>query len=35
MPAEELYSICSYSQTQLSSMSLIKSTHLTTGFDQT
>ena len=31
----EIHNIRSYSQTQLSIMSLIKSTHLATGFDQT
>ena len=31
----KIHNICSYSQTQLSIMSLIKSTHLATGFDQT
>ena len=31
----KIHNICSYSQTQLSVMSLIKSTHLATGFDQT
>ena len=31
----EIHYTCSYSQTQLSIMSLIKSTHLATGFDQT
>ena len=31
----KIHSICNYSQTQLSIMSLIKSTHLATGFDQT
>ena len=30
-----IHNICSYSQTQLSIMSLIKSSHLATGFDQT
>ena len=29
------HNICSYSQTQLSIMSLIKGTHLVKGFDQT
>ena len=31
----KIHNICSYSQTQLSIMSLIKITHLATGFDQT
>ena len=31
----KIHNICSYSQTQLSVMSLIKSTHLATGFGQT
>ena len=31
----KIHNICSYSQTQLSITSLIKSTHLATGFDQT
>ena len=31
----KIHNICSYSQTQLSIMFLIKSTHLATGFDQT
>ena len=31
----KIHNICSYGQTQLSIMSLIKSTHFATGFDQT
>ena len=31
----KIHNICSYSQTQLSIMPLIKSTHFATGFDQT
>ena len=31
----KIHNICSYSQTRLSVMSLIKVTHLVTGFNQT
>ena len=34
-PSYKINNICSYNQTKLSIISLIKSTHLATGFDQT